>query len=52
MRKSQKQDILEFIESLYEAQEEIKNMLDRKNLAAVQKMLGEYQEFVSALGRV
>lgn len=50
MRKSQKQDILEFIESLYEAQEEIKNMLDRKNLAAVQKMLGEYQEFVSALG--
>lgn len=50
MRKIEKQKILDFIESLYQAQVEIEEAFKQKNLASVQKMLAECQEFAAALG--
>lgn len=50
MRKAQKQEILEFIESLHQAHEEIKAALQQNNLILVQNMLAECQEFAISLG--
>ncbi len=50
MRKAQKQEVIEFINSLYQAHEEIKDALERENFNLVQNMLGECQEFAVALG--
>ena len=51
MRKAQKQEVLEFISSLYRAHEEIKEALAGKNYGAVQNMLSECQEFAVILGK-
>ena len=50
MRKAQKQEILDFIESLHQAHEEIKAALQQNNLILVQNMLAECQEFAISLG--
>lgn len=50
MRKWQQQEVLEFIESLHQAHEEIKEALSRKNIDLVQNMLSECQEFAVSLG--
>ncbi len=50
MRESQKQEVLEAIQSLYQAHEEIKEALIQKNLILVQNMLAECQEFAVSLG--
>lgn len=50
MRKAQKQEILEFINSLHQAHEEIRGALNRKNLILVQNMISEAQEFAVSLG--
>lgn len=51
MRKAQKQEVLEFISSLYRAHEEIKEALAGRNYGAVQNMLSECQEFAVILGK-
>ena len=50
MRKTQKQEVLEFIQSLYQAHEEIKEALNQQNQILVQNMLAECQEFATSLG--
>ncbi len=50
MRKEHKQDVLDFIESLHQANEEIRIALDQKNLKLVQNMICECQEFAISLG--
>lgn len=50
MRKEQKQDVLDFINSLHEANEEIRTALNQKNLILVQNMICECQEFAISLG--
>lgn len=50
MRKARKLEILNFIEGLHEAHEEIKEALARCELASVQTMLAECQEFAVDLG--
>ena len=50
MRKAQKQQILDFIKSLYQAHEEIKEALEVNDTVLAQKMLCECQEFAVALG--
>lgn len=50
MRKIQKQQILDFIKSLDQAHEEIREVLCRKNTESAQIMLGECQDFAVALG--
>ncbi|MCM1154154.1 MAG: hypothetical protein NC489_15205 [Ruminococcus flavefaciens] len=50
MRKAQKREILEIINSLHQLHEEIKNMLEQKNVAAVQKMISDAQETAIFLG--
>lgn len=50
MRKAQRQEILNFIESLHQAHEEIKEALGQKNDSLAQNMLSECQEFAMALG--
>lgn len=50
MRKAQKQKILDCIKSLYQAHIEMKTALVQKNIALVEKMLGECQEFAVAFG--
>lgn len=50
MRKAQKQQILECIESLRQAHGEIQNALNQEKTESAQNMLGECQEFVVALG--
>lgn len=52
MRKAKKQEILNFIESLKQAHEEIKQALETGNRALAQNMLGECQEFAITLGNV
>ncbi len=50
MRKAQKQKILEFINSLHQAHEEIKGALKLKNIVLAQNMISEAQEFAVTLG--
>lgn len=52
MRKAQKQEILDLIDSLHQAQEEIKRALEQKNLISAQNMISEMQESVIALGEI
>lgn len=50
MRQARKLEILNFIDSLHEAHEEIKEALVRCELTSVQTMLAECQEFAVELG--
>lgn len=50
MRKRQKKEILDFINSLYQAHDEIKSELEKKNLILVQNMISECQKFAISLG--
>lgn len=50
MRKAQKQEVLEFINSLHQAHMEIKEALQQHNYDTVQNMLSECQEFAVTLG--
>ncbi len=50
MRKVQKQEILEFINSLHQAHVEVKEALRHGNYDSVRNMLSECQEFAVALG--
>lgn len=50
MRKVQKQEVLDLIDSLHQAHEEIKEALYQKKYSLVQNMLSECQEFAAALG--
>ncbi len=50
MRKAQKQEIMEMIQTLYEAHNEIKNDIDKKNYVPAQDMLIQCQECAITLG--
>lgn len=50
MRKAQKKEVLDFINSLHQAHEEIKEALNQKNRILAQNMLIECQEFAVSLG--
>ncbi len=50
MRKAQWEEILDFIKSLYQAHDEIKNAFGRGSTVIVQNMLSECQEFARLLG--
>lgn len=50
MRKAQKQEIMEMIQTLYEAHDEIKNDIDKKNYALAQDMLIQCQECAITIG--
>lgn len=50
MRKAQKREILEFIDSLHQAHMEVKEALQQHNYDTVQNMLSECQDFAVALG--
>ncbi len=50
MRKKLKEEVLEFINSLYQAHEEIREALLCQNYALAQNMLSECQEFAVSLG--
>lgn len=50
MRKAQKQEVLEFIQGLYQAHKEIKEALNQNNRISAQNMLAECQEFAASLG--
>ena len=50
MRKAQMRQVLDFIESLRQAHEEIESAMDRKNLILAQNMLGECQQFAVSFG--
>lgn len=50
MRKAQKQELLECINSLHQAHMEIRQALQQHNRDAVQNMLSECQEFAATLG--
>ena len=41
MRKAQKKDILDIIQTLHEAHEEIKNHIDRNNTVSAQDLLAQ-----------
>lgn len=50
MRKAQKREILEFINSLHQAHIEVKEALQQHNYDTVQNMLSECQDFAVTLG--
>lgn len=50
MRKAQKKDILEMIQTLHEAHEEIKNHIDRNNTVSAQDLLAQCQECAVSIG--
>ena len=50
MRKAQKQEVLEMIQTLHQAHDEIKNDIDRKNYPLAQDMLGQCQECAISIG--
>lgn len=50
MRKAQKQDILNMIQTLHEAHEEIKSYIDRKSYALAQDILSQCQECAISIG--
>jgi len=51
MRQARKREILNFIDGLHQAHGEIKEAWERRDLASVQTMLAECQEFAVELGR-
>ncbi len=51
MRKAQKLEVLEFINSMHQAHKEITEALNQKNNASVQSMLAECQDFAISLGQ-
>ena len=50
MRKAQKQEVLEFIDSLHQAHMEVKDALQQHKYDVAQNMLSECQEFAVSLG--
>ncbi|MDE6664390.1 MAG: CDP-glycerol glycerophosphotransferase family protein [Lachnospiraceae bacterium] len=50
MRQARKREILNFIGSLYQAHEEIREAVEKQDIASVQAMLAECQEFAVELG--
>ena len=50
MRKAQKKDILDMIQTLHEAHEEIKNHIDRNNTVSAQDLLAQCQECAVSMG--
>ena len=50
MRKAQKQEVLEFINSLHQAHQEIKEALGQKDSASAKSMFAECQDFAVSLG--
>ena len=50
MRSAQKQEVLDLIESLHQAHEEIQDALKQNKQALAQNMLAECQEFAVSLG--
>ena len=52
MRKAQKEEIIDFINSLHQSHEEIKEALKQKKVMLVQNMLSEAQEFAVSLGTI
>ena len=50
MRKAQKKDILDMIQTLHEAHEEIKNHIDRNNIVSAQDLLAQCQECAVSIG--
>ena len=50
MRKAQKKDILDMIQTLHEAHEEIKNHIDRSNTVSAQDLLAQCQECAVSIG--
>ena len=50
MRKAQKQEVLEFIDSLHQAHKEVKDALQQHKYDVAQNMLSECQEFAVSLG--
>ena len=50
MRKTQKQEILDMIQTLHQAHDEIRNYIDRKNYLLAQDMLGQCQECAISIG--
>lgn len=48
MRKAQKQEVLEFIDSLHQAHTEVKDALQQHKYDVAQNMLGECQEFAES----
>lgn len=50
MRKAQKQEIMDMLQTLHEAHEEIKNNIDRKNYILAQDLLGQCQEGAISIG--
>ncbi len=50
MRQARKREILNFIDGLHQAHSEIKEAWERRDLASVQTMLAECQEFAVELG--
>ncbi len=50
MRNAQKQKVLDCIESLYQAHEEIKEAFRQNNYSLIQNMLSDCQEFAVSLG--
>lgn len=52
MRRTEKEEILKLIENFYQGHEEIKSALDQKNMAVVQNILSECQEFAIQMGKI
>lgn len=50
MRKAQKQEMLDFINSMHQAHEEIKEAFEQKKTLLAQNMISECQEFAVSLG--
>ena len=50
MRRAEKKEVLNFINSFYQAHEEIKEALSQNKMMSVQNMLSECQEFAIQLG--
>ena len=50
MRKAEKRELLDFVNSFYQAHEEIKKALSQQKIISAQNMLGECQEFAVQLG--
>lgn len=52
MRKVQKQEVLEMIQTLHQAHDEVKNYIDRKNYVLAQDILSQCQECAISIGTV
>ncbi len=50
MRKTQKQEILEMIQTLYQAHDEVKNYIDKRNFMLAQDILSQCQECAITIG--